>query len=81
MVPSIRLERGGKGTSQFKCGQQDVDKFATGISTNLGVSSDNGTWKQDAKKRFELRSTGQQNTPNTIFEKAYFQYPVTAKEE
>ena len=56
---SVRLDRGRKGMSQFLRGQQDVDKFTTGRSTTLGISSDSNTWKQDARKRFELRSTDQ----------------------
>ena len=48
-----------KGTSQFICGQQDFDKCTTGRSTTLGISSDSGTWKQDARKRFELQALSQ----------------------
>ena len=56
MVLSIRLDRGRRGTSHFVCGQLDVDNFTIGRSTTLGISSDSGTLKLDARKRFELRS-------------------------
>ena len=59
LVSTLWPDRGREGTSQFVCGQQDVDNFTTGRSTTLGISSDIGTRKQDARKRFELRSTGQ----------------------
>ena len=59
LVSTLWPDRGREGTSQFVCGQQDVDKFTTGRSTTLGISSDIGTRKQDARKRFELRSIGQ----------------------
>ena len=66
LVSSIRLDRGRKGTSQLLREQQDVDKFTTDRSGTLGISSDTGSWNQDARKRFELRSAGQWNTAHTI---------------
>ena len=53
-----------KGRANFLCGHQDVDKFTTRRSTTLGISSDNGTWKQDARKSSELGSTGDQRCLN-----------------
>ena len=56
MVSSIRPDRGRKGTIHILCGQQDADKFTTRRGTNLGIFTHKSTWKQDARKRFELRS-------------------------
>ena len=56
LVSSIRFDRRRKGTNEFSCGQEDCDQFETGRSTTLGIPSDNSTWKQNARKRFELRS-------------------------
>ena len=39
LVSSVLFDRGRKGTSQFICGQQDLDKFTTGRSTTFGISS------------------------------------------
>ena len=36
---NLRIYGAVARTSQFLCGQQDVDKFTTGSSTTLGISS------------------------------------------
>ena len=71
LVSSTRNDRERKGTSQFLCGQQDVDKFENGRNATLGVSSDNSNWKQDASQRVELRSTDKQNTVHIIVRKNF----------
>ena len=40
------------------CGHQHFDQVETGRSTTLGSSSDTSNWKQDARKRPELRRAG-----------------------
>ena len=53
-----QFDRRRTGTSQYSCGQQDVDQVETERSTTLGITSDTSNWKQDARKRFEHRSIG-----------------------
>ena len=44
----------------------DFDHGGTGRSGTVGISSDSGTWKQDARKRVELPSTGKEDTDDIM---------------
>ena len=72
------FDRGRKGTSQFLCGRQDIDKLRTGRSTTLGISSDNSTWKQDARNVLSFAAVASKIQLTQLCEKADFQYRVTA---
>ena len=70
---SIYGAAANRGTSQFFCGQEDVDEYTSWRSTTLGFSS------EDARKHFEFRNIVQWNSAHTAFwKKAYFQCRVTA---
>ena len=52
-------------TSRYSCGQWNCDHGGTiRRSGNVGISSELGTWKQDARRR-ELPSVGKENTDDT----------------
>ena len=56
-VWTIRLDRGREGTRKSEiCEQKKLDKREVTRSTTFGISSENGIWKQCARKHFELRS-------------------------
>ena len=50
------LTKEKKGRASAPVDNKIFDQVETGRSTTLGFSSDTSNWKQDARKRFELRS-------------------------
>ena len=51
--------------TRSSCGQWNFDYGGTRRSGNVGISSEHGTWKQDARKR-KLPSIGKENTDDTM---------------
>ena len=54
----------------FPVDNKIMTTFSTGGRTSLAISSDNSIWKQDARRRFEIRSAGQWNTAQKIIGKS-----------
>ena len=44
----------------------NYDHGGTGRSGTVGICSDSGTWKRDARKRVELPNIGKENTYDTM---------------
>ena len=73
LVLSIRLERGVKRTSRCSCGREKFDHGGAERSGIVGISSDPGAWKQDARRRIELPNFGKEDTAYTALWKIFFQ--------
>ena len=58
-------------TSNYNCGQQDLDQVETTRNTTLGLSSEKSTLKQDRTKSPELRRIDLSDTPHTIMWKGF----------
>ena len=54
-----------KKKTRNSCVQWNYDHGGTRRSGNVGISSEPGTWKQDARRR-ELPSVGKENTDDTM---------------
>ena len=52
-------------TSRYSRGQWKFDYGGTGRSGHVGISSEPGTWKQDARRR-EIPDIGKEGTDDTI---------------
>ena len=78
LVLSIRFDKSGIRTSHYSCGHWNFDYGVTRRSENMGITSEPGTWKQDARRR-TLPNMGKQGTEDTILCKAMFQHLVTAR--
>ena len=74
---TIWPDRGREGTSQFVCGQKDIDKCTTWRSTTLGISSDKDIWKQFSRNILSFEALSSRIQLSQLCEKARFQHRVS----